>query len=272
MKLLAAVMLLAISAAAQSTPASQANNPNYPQRNPFYFEGKVTWELLGISTPGNEWEYVQRGIHYQDDLEDIPNAIADYQKALTNNSLSNNTCQIVTVAVPPGNLTPPPCMFTVRLRLGVLLMHSDPTQALSLFQDVLKIDPLRPHVNFLIGQTCALQGDAATVPAQQTAFYEQAIVAYHAELALNPVTVLYTQLTGDQANNAHVHWELAEIYAKLQNTVAQSVELQNYLKATMWHSDTYPWRIQLAQGRLKRMGAEIPGRNTQPAHPVKVKP
>lgn len=271
MKVLLGVMLLAISAGAQSTPASQANNPNYPQRNPFYFEGKVTWELLGIATPGNEWEYVQRGIHYQDDLEDTANAILDYQKALTTNSLSNNTCQIVTVAAPAGNLTPP-CMFTVRLRLGVLLMQSNPTQALSLFQDVLKIDALRANVNALIGQTYALQGDAATDPSQQTAFYQQAIAAYKAELALNPVTALYTQLTGDTANNAHVHWEMSEIYAKMGDKASQGASLQDYLKATMWHSDTYPLRIQLAQTRLKNMGMEIPGKNSaEPVRPVKVK-
>src|SRR5437867_9867567 len=119
-----------------------ATNPNYPKRNPFFFEGKVTWELLGITVPQNEWEYVQRAIHYQDDLEDMPSAIADYRAALARNSLSNGTCQIVT-SVPSSNLTPAPCMFTPRLRLGVLLMKSNPDEAVSLFQEVLKIDPLR---------------------------------------------------------------------------------------------------------------------------------
>jgi tetratricopeptide (TPR) repeat protein len=266
--LVAVALVLAASAAAQVT---RTNNPNYPQRNPFYFEGKVTWELLGIDSPINEWEYVQRGIHYQDDLEDNASAIADYRKALTTNSLSNNTCQIVTVAAPPSNLTPPPCMFTVRLRLGVLLMQSSPAEAIGMFQEVLKIDALRSDTNALIGETYAGQGDAATDPAQKTQFYQQAIASFKAELALNPVTAQYVQLTGDTANNAHVHWSMAEVYQKLGDKTSQAASLQNYLKATMWHSDTYPWRIQLAQARLKAMGAEIPGRNAQPNRPVKVK-
>jgi hypothetical protein len=53
---------------------------------------------------------------------------------------------------------------------------------------------------------------------------------------------------------------------------SQGASLQDYLKATMWHSDTYPLRIQLAQTRLKNMGMEIPGKNSaEPVRPVKVK-
>src|SRR5579859_3284752 len=93
----------------------QGTNPNYPVRNPFYFEGKVTWEKLGIVTPSNAWEFTQRGIHRQDDLEDLEGAKADYAKALETNSLQNGTCQIVK-SVPAtgfGQLDPAPCMFTV---------------------------------------------------------------------------------------------------------------------------------------------------------------
>ena len=78
----------------------QADNPNYLNRNPFNFEGRVDWNLLKITTPSSMWEFVQRGIHNQDDLEDIPAAIADYQKALSMNSLSNGTCQIFRTAPP----------------------------------------------------------------------------------------------------------------------------------------------------------------------------
>ena len=59
----------------------QSANPNYPTRNPFYFEGRVDWNLLKIDQPKDAWEFAQRGIHKQDDLEDIPGAIADYRKA-----------------------------------------------------------------------------------------------------------------------------------------------------------------------------------------------
>src|SRR5947209_2201680 len=134
--------IAAVACFAQNPGLFQQTNPNYPVRNPFYFEGKVTWEKLGISTPSNAWEFVQRGIHRQDDLEDMDGAKADYAKALELNSLQNGTCQIV--KSPPGadfgKLDPAPCMFTVRLRLGYLLMKQDPAEAARLFQKVIQID------------------------------------------------------------------------------------------------------------------------------------
>lgn len=222
----------------------QQTNPNYPIRNPFYFEGKVTWEKLGISTPANSWEFVQRGIHRQDDLEDIDGAKADYAKALETNSLQNGTCQIVK-SVPAndfGKLDPAPCMFTVRLRLGYLLRKDNPEEAIRLFQEVLQIDPLRLEVNQLIGETWMLQGE-----------YEKAVAAFQAELALSPVTAQSIALTGDEANNAHTHWALADAYEKLGRNDDAANELQDYLKATKWHSDIYPWRIALASKRIERL-------------------
>jgi tetratricopeptide (TPR) repeat protein len=238
----------------------QTANPNYPHPNPFYFEGKIDWNLLGITQPSNTWEYLERGIHRQDDLSDIPGAISDYQTSLSLNSLQNGTCQMVTAATLvtvngtptlPSQLNPPPCMFTVRLRLGFLLRETDPAQAISLFQEVLQIDPLKLGVNALIGETYVIEAQqaAAGSTAQMQAF-QNAIQAFQAELALSPVTAQTTALTADQANNAHVHWELAEIYETLGQTSLEKSELQAYLLATQWHSDVYPWRIQLAQKKI----------------------
>jgi len=177
----------------------QSTNPNYPVRNPFYFEGRVDWDLLKIDQPANAWEYAQRGIHEQDDLEDFQDAIADYRKAISINSLANGTCQILTAA-PVGfgqNTNPPPCMFTVRLRLGNLLKQDSPAEAIGLFQEVLKIDPLRLGVNAMIGQTYASMAANASDDADRIQFSQNAIAAYQAELASSPVTALTTKLTGD---------------------------------------------------------------------------
>jgi tetratricopeptide (TPR) repeat protein len=242
----------------------QATNPNYPLPNPFYFEGRIDWNLLKIDQPKNAWEYMERGIHYQDDLEDEASAIKDYQTAISMNNLDNGTCQLVTAPltnVTPGQqytLSPPPCIFTVRLRLGYLLRESNPEQALSLFEQVLNIDPMRLGVNALIGEVYTTMAKEATDQTERHDLYDKAINAYKAELALSPVTPLYTQLTGDEANNAHVHWSMAEIYRSLGDNTDAIAELQSYLKATKWHSDTYPWRIQLAQKRINEL-QEKPG-------------
>src|SRR5258706_5272781 len=132
----------------------QTTNPNYPIRNPFYFEGRIDWDLLKIDQPTNAWEFAQRGIHRQDDLEDFQGAIDDYRKAVAANSLTNGSCQLIT-ATPVGfgqKIDPPPCMFTARLRLANLLKRSSPDEAIALFREVLTIDPLRLGVNGFIAE------------------------------------------------------------------------------------------------------------------------
>ena len=239
----------------------QTTNPYYLLPNPFYFEGRIDWNLLGISQPTNAWEYMERGIHYQDDLDDTQSAIADYETALTFNSLQNNTCQIVTAATLvngalPATLTPAPCIFTLRLRLGYLEQQSNPTQAISLFQEVLKIDPLKLGVNTLIAETYVVEAQQTTDPTAQQQAYTNAIQAYQAELALSPVTSVTIAFTGDQANNAHVHWALAQIYQTLGQVSSAISELQLYVQATQWHSDVYPWRIQLANNLIKTLQSQ----------------
>lgn len=240
----------------------QKTNPYYLLPNPFYFEGRIDWNLLGITTPKNAWDYMERGIHYQDDLGDTQNAIADYQTALSLNSMQNNTCQVVTAAtlvngVLPSTLNPAPCIFTLRLRLGYLLQQTDPAQAISLFQEVVKIDPLKLGVNSLIGETYVIEAQQTTDPTAQQADYTNAIAAFQAELALSPVTAQTIGATGDQANNAHVHWALFEIYQALNDPANEVSELQVYLQATQWHSDVYPWRITLANNLIKTLSASL---------------
>jgi len=247
----------------QATPAYtpgefQSANPDYPIPNPFYFEGKVDWVKLKISQPSNTWEYLQRGIHRQDDLEDIAGALQDYRTSLSMNSLENGTCQLVTAATLvngalPKRLNPAPCMFTVRTRLAYLLHEEEPEEAVKLFREVLEIDPLRLEINLLIGETYVAEAEHATTEAQREQAFEHAIEAFEAELALSPVTPQTIALTGDEANNAHVHWELAEIYDHLGRTGDEMKELDAYLKATKWHSDVYPWRITVAKKKLEEL-------------------
>jgi Tfp pilus assembly protein PilF len=253
---LASILVAVFAQNGGYTPGEfQSSNPNYPMPNPFYFEGKIDWNLLGITQPQNTWEYLQRGMHYQDDMEDLPDAITDYQTSWSMNSLQSNTCQIVTAATlvngaVPGQLTPAPCMFTVRLRLGYLLRETDAKTAIQLFQEVLQIDPQRLGVNTLIAETYVIEAQQASDPTTRQQAYTNAAAAYQAELALSPVTPQSTALTGDTANNSKVHWELAQVYIALgQNSLAKS-ELQAYLQATQWHGDVYPWRIGLAQKQI----------------------
>jgi tetratricopeptide (TPR) repeat protein len=251
MRSLLFALACALTASAQ-TPAPttykpgdfQATNPNYPKRNPFWFEGRIDWDLLKTDQPATAWEFAQRGIHKQDDLEDNAGAIADYRQAVSLNSLKDGSCQVITAA-PTGfgqTIDPPPCMFTARLRLANLLRKDAPEEAVGLLREVLQIDPLRLGVNTLLGDTLVGMG-----------LLKEAVAAYQSELALSPVTELSRKLTGDEANNAHVHWSLASVYRSLGQPADEMRELDLYLKATRWHSDTYPWRILLARIRLQKL-------------------
>ena len=255
------LLLLAVSSMGfAQTGVFQAANPHYPNRNPFYFEGKIDYEKLGIASPGNAWEYAQRGMHRQDDLEDMSGAMADYRESLALNSLSKGSCQIVT-SVPAqdfGKLDPPPCMFTVRLRLGYLMMRDRPDEAITLFREVLRIDPQRLEVNSLMGEAYTASAGRASTGSERSRLYSQAIAAYQAELALSPVTPQTIALTGDEANNAHTHWALAGIYEKLEDPASAIAEYELYLKATKWHSDVYPWRIPIARKKIGQLRASLP--------------
>jgi tetratricopeptide (TPR) repeat protein len=234
----------------------QTSNPNYPVPNPFYFEGKIDWELLGIQEPANTWEFMQRGIHKQDELGDPDGAIADYESSLALNSLTRGTCQIVNAdtlvnGTLPSKLDPAPCMFTVRLRLAHLLRLQDPARAISLYREVLRIDPLRPDVNAALGREYLAQAQRASDEGGRAAAFQDSIAAFQAELALSPVTPQSRALTGDEANHAAVHWELAGIYQKIGSNAEAINEYQLYLKATQWHSDVYPWRMDLAKKTIQ---------------------
>src|SRR5215467_2648075 len=197
LRLLMLCCLLAGIAFAQAPPPGgvytpgqfQTTNPYYLLLNPFYFEGRIDWNLLGITQPKNAWEYMERGIHYQDDLGDTTSAITDYQAALALNSMQSKTCQVVTAATLvngelPSTLNPAPCIFTLRLRLGYLMQQTDPVQAISLFQEVVKIDPLKLGINSLIGETYVIEAQQTTDPTAQQQAYASAIQAFQAELAL----------------------------------------------------------------------------------------
>src|SRR5271166_4114058 len=186
--------LFVVGALAQSSPPAplvtpsstyvpgvtfQTTNPNYFMPNPFYFEGRVDWNLLKITQPANPWDYMQRGLHEQDELGDTTDAIADYQMAVSMNNLTNKTCQLVTVA-PTGPINPPPCIFTVRLRLAGLLSATQPQQAIELYQGGLVIDPAHPGVNRAIGGVYVRQAQTATDPTQVPGLYQSAIAAYQA--------------------------------------------------------------------------------------------
>ncbi|MYD94203.1 MAG: hypothetical protein F4Y02_11040 [Chloroflexi bacterium] len=239
---------------------SRIDNPNYPVRNPFYFEGKIDYELLGIDEPENAWEYLQRGIWHQDDREDLAAAKADYRHSIALNDPSTGTCRIIRSRADLEISDPPPCMFTPRLRLAYLLLHEDPDESIRLFREVLEIDPLFLEVNLLIGKAYHDIAKTTADPEGKLQAYEAAIRAFRAELELAPVAS--PDITPDRVNNSTVHWHLAEVYEESGQLEDAIMEFDLYLEATRWHSDVYPWRIPLAAKKIEILRSQV----VQPGH------
>ena len=231
-------------------------NDNYLRRNPFYFEGRVDWELLNVEgEPSNAFEYMQRAIAHQDE-EDYESAERDYRAALELNSLQNGTCQIVTAetlvgGVLPRDLTPAPCIFSLRARLAYLIHKDHPEEAIDIFNEVLEIDPMRLDINLLLGETWEVLGkdrDKAGDHDGAVAAYREAIAAFNAELALTPTPD--SSISADEATDALVHWLLAHLHDELEEYPEALDNYEDYLKATKWHSDVLPWRIPLAEKKV----------------------
>ena len=172
-----------------------------------------------------------------------------------------------------NTLDPAPCIFTLRLRLGYLLIHDEPEESIRLFREVLEIDPLRLDVHFLIAEAYEFLAEETADEQEQTELYLKAIEELRAELVLTP-PVNDPELSPDQANNAHTHWLLAEIHEKLDEYNEAIEAFENYLKATRWHSDVLPWRIQLAEKKIEELldrmaKAELAGDGVARATPAR---
>lgn len=252
----AAVFAAVSTAALDAQSSSREMNDNYLTRNPFYFEGRVDYDLLGIDEPTDAWEFMQRGIHKQDE-EDYEGAVKDYRRGLELNSLQNGTCQLVTEdtlvnGALPQDLTPAPCIFTLRLRLAYLIHKDEPEEAIRLFEEVLDIDPLRPDVNLLIAETWEViakkaEGDEAKV--EQA--YRKAIDHLRREVALFPPPD--PSIAPDRASHPLAHWLLAHLHEVLEEHSQAIEEYELYLEATKWRSDTLPWRIPLARKKVEEL-------------------
>ena len=112
-------------------------------------------------------------------------------------------------------------------------------------------NPLRLGINALIAETYEEIATHAKTPEEKQKAYEDAVVFFQAELALSPVTPLSIRMTGDEANNANVHWSLAHIYDDLGKPEDAKKEYDLFLKASKWHSNPYPWRIEIAKKKLE---------------------
>lgn len=200
-----------------------------PAEPALYFEAKASWPALGIDEPRTAWEFVQRGMHRQDELEDEAGAIEDYHAAEALDS------HILLIHARLGNL---------HLRRGREKL-ADPAQrasaradleeAVHRYEEVEHEQPHRAGIAARIGEAhhalYELGGEASEADA--------ALEAYNRELARSPghqptlyaVGMLLRSLGRDDEARPH---------------------LERYLDSTERHGDPYPWKRMAVQRLLGR--------------------
>jgi tetratricopeptide (TPR) repeat protein len=197
----------------------------------FFFEGKVDWLLLEIDEPRTAWEYTQRGMFMQDEMDDVEAAMADYLHAEK---------LLEEIAERLQDPTLPERLLILHFRLAnIYLKQGNAEGAIHEFEILLQEDPELSGVHRHIAEAYTGRGE-----------FEKAYQAYQEELHNNPLNqkTLYefalfliepaVQLEGvDQAGLAREH-------------------LQTYLQEAAFHCDTYPYKILKADSLVRDLGGE----------------
>lgn len=225
-----ATLLIASPALAQEAPVysgvdSIGGKPNAQAEKPvLFFEAKASWPSLKIAEPRTAWEFTQRGMYNQDDLEDVPAAIADYRRALDLD----------------------PHLLIAHARLGTILLLQARTETSSAaavnlidesvheFEEVLLEQPHRAGMHLKIGDAYRLRFQRTNLQANA----DLAINAYRAELTMAP-------------QSQYAHFALAFLLADLGRAIEARVHVDQYLALAGKYGDPYPYKI-LAAERLRQ--------------------
>ena len=200
-----------------------------PENPVFFVEGKVDWLLLEIAEPRTAWEYTQRGIFMQDEMDDVDAALADYLHAED---------LLEEIAERLDDPTLPERLLILHFRLGsIYLGRGSYQEAIHEFEILLAEDPELSGVNRHIGEAHIGLGE-----------FEQAFASFQQELHLNPL---------NQKTLYEVAMFLLEPEVQLEGVDQEAVareHLQTYLQEAAFHCDTYPYKILKVDKLARELG------------------
>ena len=202
-----------------------------PENPVFFFEGKVDWLLLEIAEPRTAWEYTQRGMFLQDEMEDVDAALADYLQAEE---------LLEEIAERLNDPTLPERLLILHFRLGnIYLERGSYQEAIHEFEILLEEDPELSGVNRHIGEAHVGLGE-----------FEQAFEFFEEELRQNPL---------NQKTLYEVGLFLLEPEVQLEGVDQEALareHLQTYLQEAAFHCDTYPYKILKIDKLVHELGGE----------------
>ncbi len=211
----------------------EPQNPN-PSH---FFEEKAYWPQLGIDTPRTAWEYTQRGMYLQDDVGDLAAAMADYQQADAMEQA--RSCG-------PGLPLPDQgaCLLILRARLANIFLESGQyAAAIAQLEFILEESPFAPGAYFELGEAYLGLGDRA-----------KAVEAFHKELGEGE------DADAHQPCHQATHFELGEVLVEggdANEELEGRAHLTEYLRQTLWHCDTSPYKILKARKLLEDHGGPV---------------
>lgn len=242
---IALAVMSAVGLQSRLTPPVEAQSESYPPlfsgvesigayprpQSPdpvLFFEAKAHWPSLNIATPRTAWEFVQRGMYKQDDLEDVEGALADYRDAeRLNDHLLLIHARIGTIYLERG---------WDRVRTNDMAGRADLDEAIHRFEEVLAEQPYRQGMNFKLGWAYLgrfrLGAEAVDLAGVERYFA--------AELTLNK-------------NHQRTLYERALLMQGLGRTAEARSDVQRYLAQVELHSDPYPYRVLRARKLLSEL-------------------
>ena len=197
----------------------------------FFFEGKVDWLLLEIDEPRTAWEYTQRGMFMQDEMDNVEAALADYLHAEE---------LLEEIAERLNDPTLPERLLILHFRLGNIYLHQgDYQDAIHEFEILLHEDPEISGANRHIAESYFGLGD-----------FEQAFEHFEEELHINPLSQKTLYEFGLFLLEPDVQLEGVD-----QEALARE-HLQTYLQEAAFHCDTYPHKILKIDKLARELGGE----------------
>jgi len=210
---------------------------------PLFAIAKTDWPLLGIAEPRTAWEYVQRGMYRQDDLEDEDAAYEDYVHAEE---------LLEEIAHRTGDETLPERLLLIHFRLGPIYLHRGMWEdAIRHFDYILEEDPEAEGIHREIdlayhGMAEELLHEGHEDEAQEA--FHKAYEYFEHEYEIAPHNQLTLYEFGEFLLEPEVHLEDVD-----QEAMALDL-FQRYLARAEQHCDTYPLRILKIDKEARHLG------------------
>ncbi len=233
------------------SPGSVIREGEQPENPEFFAIVKTDWPVLGIAEPRTAWEFVQRGIHYQDNLENEEAGRLDYEHALE---------MLEEIAHTHNDPTLPERLAQAHFRLGPIYLHrGEYERAIEHFEVILHENPEAELINLEVAVAFKHLGEEALEHGDEhkaEEYFHEAYEHFERELEVGCFTREGKRLCNQLALFEFGEFLLEpEVHLDGVDQHALALELfEGYLDRAVEHCDTYPLRILEVNHLVEELG------------------